>query len=444
MEATTEVPREKLRQIIEKNGEEILQDYDRVEGLLRDHCGSYRKEISALVGALHERVPLELKSSWQTAMTPEAMRARLVQRLEDNRGLAPEVAEWAVEAWSFALGVGLGRKSDRLDSEVLGQSKTKRTSAFGGATGLEGAEPGGGSAQGFSGSFQDSKASSDRRISDIERGGVNGDRAGGAAAGIVGTGLLATGEQKKKAGMGVGAVALLAIAVFAFGHKPAPTPVPTPTPIPTPQPQQQQPPPQQQAPQPVQKTVTPVPEEKKQVVPQPIAVQPALPMIPAGTAIDIRLNQGFNSDEVEVGQTFTATVATPLVVNGKVVVAQGADATIRVVSVDRAGKLTGKSVMQLALVQVTAGSKRYQISSSAKAIEGKEQIAEAGKRIGVGGAIGAGVGFIGGKLFHHGGAGAATGAGAGAVVGAATTKPQPAIAKAETVIKFRIARAVKS
>lgn len=51
---------------------------------------------------------------------------------------------------------------------------------------------------------------------------------------------------------------------------------------------------------------------------------------------------------------------------------------------------------------------------------------------------------LGDKLFHHGGAGAATGAGAGAVVGAATTKPQPAIAKAETVIRLRLSRAVKA
>ena len=68
MDGTVEGPREKLRMIIEKNGDAILQDPDRVEGLLRDHCGSYRKEISALVGALNERVPLELKGSWQSAM----------------------------------------------------------------------------------------------------------------------------------------------------------------------------------------------------------------------------------------------------------------------------------------------------------------------------------------------------------------------------------------
>ena len=110
----TEVPREKLKELIEKNGDGLFQDRDRCEGLLKDYCGGYRREISAIVGALEERIPVELKSSWQTAMTPEAMRARLVQRLEDNRGLAPEIANYAVDTWSYALGVGLGRSSDRV------------------------------------------------------------------------------------------------------------------------------------------------------------------------------------------------------------------------------------------------------------------------------------------------------------------------------------------
>src|SRR3984957_17296053 len=110
----TEVPREKLKELMEKNGDSLLQDRDRCEGLLKDYCGGHRREISAIVGALEERIPVELKSSWQTAMTPEAMRARLVQRLEDNRGLAPEIANYAVDTWSYALGVGLGRSSDRV------------------------------------------------------------------------------------------------------------------------------------------------------------------------------------------------------------------------------------------------------------------------------------------------------------------------------------------
>ena len=208
MEAQVEVPREKLRQILEKNGESILQDPDRVEGLLRDHCGSYRKEISALVGALNERVPVELKGSWQSAMTPEAMRARMVKRLEDNRGLAPNVAEWAVDTWSYALGIGLARRSDRVDSVVLDDDQMKK--------GPDGDKGKGG--QGFGGVVATDELSKEEQ----RRKAIASDRPGGAA-GLVGGALLSTPEGKKKVGIGAGALVLVAVAgVFAMSHRPVP------------------------------------------------------------------------------------------------------------------------------------------------------------------------------------------------------------------------------
>ncbi len=401
MDVVAEVPREKLRQIVEKNGEAILQDSDRVEGLLRDHCGSHRKEISALVGALNERVPLELRSSWQTAMTPEAMRARLVQRLEDNRGLAPEVADWAVEAWSYALGIGLGRRSDRLDSIVLGHSSQRQEQLVAGGAGmLTGADPG-----------PAPKPSSD---------GVRGDRAGGAAgAAVVGTALLANTAQKKKAGVGVGILVAAAVAVYAFSHHPTP-PVPTPAPTPV--------------------AVNPPAAKPTPVV--PVVHTAPVPLMPAGTSIAVRLNQGINSDEATVGQAFTATVATPVMANGKVVLPVGSDATLRVLSIDKAGKVSGKAVIRLQLQQVSVGARAYQVAGSVHEIDGPAQAATAAEHAGIGGAIGAGVGFIGGKIFHHGKAGAGTGVLVGGTTGVVLTKPKPAVAPAEMLLQFRLVRAV--
>jgi hypothetical protein len=398
MDATTEVPREKLRQIIEKNGEAILQDSDRVEGLLRDHCGAYRKEISALVGALDERVPLELKSSWQTAMTPEAMRARLVRRLEDHRGLAPEVADWAVEAWSYALGIGLGRRSDRIDSVVLGSQANSVTGlGFGAVAGFE----------------------AGRVQSDAERqAAIASDRAGGAKA-VAGAGLLATVEQKKKAGIGVAAVLLVAAAVAFSRHQPPQPPVPIVVPG--------------------DSKITPKPAPT-----DPIKKDDPIPAAPtglvAGTPVEIRLNQGINSDETQVGQTFTATLATPLMLNGKTMLPQGADATVRVMGIDPGGKVTGRTVMQLELVELVSGSRHYKVATAFFPIMGPQQTVEAAKRTGIGGAVGAAGGFLVGKVFHRGGTGAVTGAVAGGTVGAVTTKPKPAKAEAEKLIKFRLTK----
>src|SRR5277367_1883157 len=186
----TEMPREKLKELMEKNGDSLYQDRDRCEGLLKDYCAGHRREISAIVGALEERVPLELKSSWQTAMTPEAMRARLVQRLEDNRGLAPEIANYAVDTWSYALGVGLGRSSDRVqDVPVIG-------AANGFASGASAAE----------------RAAADR-----------------PAAGTVVPSAGTSGGLSNQNKAIVGGVGLLAVAAMAFAllHHPQPA-APTP------------------------------------------------------------------------------------------------------------------------------------------------------------------------------------------------------------------------
>jgi len=192
----TEVPREKLKELLEKNGDSLLQDRDRCEGLLKDYCGGHRREISALVGALEERVPLELRSSWQTAMTPEAMRARLVQRLEDNRGLAPEIANYAVDTWSYALGVGLGRSSDRVqDVPVVGV-------ANGFASGASAAE----------------RAAADRPAGSVPATGTMVPSAGPSGG---------LSNQNKAI---VGGVGLLAVAAMAFAllHHPQPAAPPPP------------------------------------------------------------------------------------------------------------------------------------------------------------------------------------------------------------------------
>ena len=420
MEASVEGPREKLRQIIEKNGETILQDPDRVEGLLRDHCGSYRKEISALVGALNERVPLELKGSWQSAMTPEAMRARMVQRLEDHRGLAPEVSAWAVDTWSYALGIGLGRRSDRLDSQIIDEDKGRQDGIDGGGTDKG---SGGGAAQ--------DKLSKDEE----RRKAIESDRPGGAAAAAGAAGLLtAVVQDKKKAGIGVGAVALLAVAaVIAFNHKPtppAPVPAPNPAPvvvIPTPTP-----------------TTTPKPTPAP-ITPDPISTpdpKPLVHAIPAGTPISIRLNQGIESDKTKPGATFTATLAAPLMAGGKVVLPVGADATIYVQSIDQGKTFTGQTMMQLSLIELSSGGKTYKLKNTFYDVLGPKQAVVATERGAVGGAIGAGVGFIAGAFGHHKAAGTAIGAGGGAAVGVATTKTEPAKTKPEQLLHFKLMKPI--
>jgi tetratricopeptide (TPR) repeat protein len=91
-----------LRRIVLRYGPEIGDDARRVDALLRDMAGAYRREIYVLAGAAREGVPAQLMSSQGTV--PAAVLAeRLARALQDNLGLGEEAARWAVATWASAL-----------------------------------------------------------------------------------------------------------------------------------------------------------------------------------------------------------------------------------------------------------------------------------------------------------------------------------------------------
>ncbi len=420
----TEMPREKLKELVEKNGDSLLQDRDRCEGLLKDYCGGHRREISALVGALEERVPLELRSSWQTAMTPEAMRARLVQRLEDNRGLAPEIANYAVDTWSYALGVGLGRSSDRVqDVPVVGVGN-------GFASGASAAE----------------RAAADRPAGSVP------------AAGTVVPSAGTSGGLSNQNKAIVGGVGLLAVAAMAFAllHHPQPA-VPTP-PVVNPPAQGDQHGQVPTPPPPIQDGQNKDGQGKTQAQDGQSGNNTVAdhsggsgsqqakssPAISAPTSVVVRLDTDFNSDNATVGELLSATVVTPLTSGGNVVVQRGAPAQLKVVRIDKSGKISGKSEVELALVGLTTHGKLMRISGSSKQVDGPSQGVRTAERTGIGTAAGAAIGAITGHLFHHAGTGALAGAGAGGATGAITSHPAPVKVSAETVLQFRLPRGIPS
>ncbi len=422
----TEVPREKLKELVEKNGDGLLQDRDRCEGLLKDYCGGHRREISAIVGALEERVPLELKSSWQTAMTPEAMRARLVQRLEDNRGLAPEIANYAVDTWSYALGVGLGRSSDRVQD-------VPATNLNGFVTGASAAE----------------RAAADRPAGSLP-----------AATPVIPPVVVKAGmsNQNKALVGGVGLIAVVAVA-FALLHHPQPAAPPA-IHVPPAQNGQNGQNPKPAAPdgQTGQNNTPPAQDGQNKPSPgqtsQPNtgsgvnhasanpSQQTKLSPVTPGTSVSVRLDSDFNSDKSTVGELLPATVVTPLTSEGNVVVQRGSSAQLKVVKIDKSGKISGKSHVEFALVGLTAHGKLMRISGSSKAVDGPSQGVRTAERTGIGTAAGAAIGAITGHLFHHAGAGAAAGAGAGGATGALTSHPAPVKVSAETVLQFRLTKGI--
>ena len=99
-----DLPRQKLCEIIIQYGQSVYNNPKRCEGLLRDFCGQYRKEIAVLVGALKDGVPDQLQAS-KNSVPHVILLTQLSKRLQDNLGFSEESATWAVESWALALRV---------------------------------------------------------------------------------------------------------------------------------------------------------------------------------------------------------------------------------------------------------------------------------------------------------------------------------------------------
>jgi hypothetical protein len=164
---------------------------------------------------------------------------------------------------------------------------------------------------------------------------------------------------------------------------------------------------------------------------------PAMAMVvPAGTTLTVRLSQAVGSKISQPGQSFTASLSSPVEVDGKTVIPAGADASGTVVDAKPLGRFKGGAVLQVKLNSITVNGKSQAIDTSAVS---RTQTGK-GKRTAVLAGGGAGLGALIGGLAG-GGKGAAIGALAGAGAGtggAAFTGNKDIVLPAESVLSFKL------
>jgi hypothetical protein len=182
----------------------------------------------------------------------------------------------------------------------------------------------------------------------------------------------------------------------------------------------------------------------------PVAAIPALPAapppppkpqtvtvtIPEGAVVSVRTIEGIDSSVNRTGQTFKASLDAPIVVDDKVVVPKDLNVTLKLVSADSAGHMSGRSELTVSLESFTFQGKKYVVASSDVQEKGGSRGKRSAAVIGGGAVLGAIIGGIAG-----GGKGAAIGAAAGGGAGTAVqamTKGEQVKIPAETKLDFTL------
>lgn len=170
--------------------------------------------------------------------------------------------------------------------------------------------------------------------------------------------------------------------------------------------------------------------------------KPQTVTIPAGTVLNVRVNQRISSDDNGEGDTFSAVLDSPLIVNGLVIAEKGARADGRVLESSKGGRVKGTAKLSIQLTQIhTSDKQRVAILTDAFVREAETSRGKDAARTATAAGIGAALGAI-----FGGGRGAAIGAASGGAAGAGTvllTRGKPAEIAVETRIPFRLREAIE-
>jgi hypothetical protein len=181
-------------------------------------------------------------------------------------------------------------------------------------------------------------------------------------------------------------------------------------------------------------------DSMSQAPPPPATPAPPPPppkvTIPAGTTLAVRLVDELDSEKNQPGETFHATLNSPLSVEGDIAIPAGYDVEGHVVDVKSAGKFAGQSLLVLQLDRIAVNGKSYAVQTDQYKRQGSSRGKNTAEKVGAGAAIGAIIGGIAG-----GGKGAGIGAAAGGGLGGgvqAATKGQQIKLPSETVLNFTL------
>jgi hypothetical protein len=167
---------------------------------------------------------------------------------------------------------------------------------------------------------------------------------------------------------------------------------------------------------------------------------PVTVAVPADTTLSVRLVDPLDSGRNRPGDTFRASLDSPVYVDDQVAIPSGADIMGRVVDVKDAAHFAGRASLSVELTSIDFNGHNYPIHTTEFSRQGAARGTNTAEKVGGGAALGAIIGAIAG-----GGKGAAIGAGVGAGAGTGVqgmTKGQQVKLSSEQLLNFQLQNAV--
>jgi BON domain len=159
-------------------------------------------------------------------------------------------------------------------------------------------------------------------------------------------------------------------------------------------------------------------------------------VVPQGSILRVRINQGMSSKNTAPGTTFDGVVLSDVVAGGSIAIPRGASFQGTVVDAHTAGQFGGKGELKLQLTNVSFGGRTYPVVTDFWWHQGVDKTGNTvGNTIGLAG-VGALIGAVAG-----GGVGAAVGAGVGGVAGlgvSSASRAGEASIPSEAIVTFHL------
>jgi hypothetical protein len=164
-------------------------------------------------------------------------------------------------------------------------------------------------------------------------------------------------------------------------------------------------------------------------------------VIPAGTRLRVALLDTISSDKSRPGDSFMASLAEPVVIDGKTALEKGTKVRGMVIDAKGSARVKGRASIQLTLTEIMPAGRSLKISTKAYSAVAESTKTRDAAVIGGGAGLGAAIGAIAG-----GGKGALIGAAVGGGAGTGTvlaTKGKEIHYSPETRIPFTLARSIE-